>query len=836
MHPLDSGFSRRELLGAGFAAQLPAAKRPKIAAVVTEYRKWSHAQHIVDRFLDGYGWDNRHHRPQVDIVSLYVDQVGSNDLSRERATRFPSMKIYRTIPEALTLGGGSLAVDGVILIAEHGKYPVNEKGQTQYPRYEFFRQIVDVFRASGRSVPVFNDKHLSWKWEWAREMVETARNMGFPMLAGSCVPINFRIPDVDIPMGAEVEEAMFIGVGGIDSYDHHALEGLQSLVERRRGGETGVAAIHAIKGDAVWKAMRAGSFAAGGWDPELFEACLCRSHDLAQPRKGFNHILPSLDEIPGMVPKPVAYRIEYADGLRATMLLLTGLASPHHFAARIKGRKDPISIGFYLPGRGVKNGGTEAPFFNPLAWAIEQLFLTGKPLYPVERTLLTTGTAGAGVESLWLGQKRIETPHLSVRYQPPRQPFYWGARSFPPPSPDPGGRTVSAATPRKHLAIVATIWTYTSHSQHIGDRFIVGYPRGGRWHKPEMDVVSLWVDQKPEDDESAIRARQSGFTLYPTIAEALRCGGGKLAVDAVLIIGEHGKYPRNEKGQVLYPRYEFFQQVTEVFRKDGRVVPVFNDKHLSYSFEKAKKMVETSRELRFPMLAGSSVPVTWRLPSIELPIDCRIEDALMVGTGGSDAHDFHALEGLQCMVERRRGGETGVKRVQLIEGDAVWAAGRAGVWSERLLEAALSCATSFRGMSVEDGRTQDLVRNGQLPVLVPAPAAYVIEYRDGLRATLLWLNGAISNFLFAGRVNGSIQSTQFFLGPGPNVTYSACLASGIEEMIRTGVAPYPVERTLLVSGMLERCLESKLRGGRRLQTPELEVRYRAPKRAQFGLG
>ena len=141
-----------------------------------------------------------------------------------------------------------------------------------------------------------------------------------------------------------------------------------------------------------------------------------------------------------------------------------------------------------------------------------------------------------------------------------------------------------------------------------------------------MKVVSLYVDQKPDGDQSAARAQ--GVRLrrsIPTIAEALRCGGSKLAVDAVLVIGEHGEYPRNEKGQELYPRYEFFKQCVEVFEKDGAAVPVFNDKHLSYSFEKARWMVDASQRLEFPMLAGSSLPVTWRLPDIELPLDCEIE-------------------------------------------------------------------------------------------------------------------------------------------------------------------------------------------------------------------
>ncbi len=193
-----------------------------------------------------------------------------------------------------------------------------------------------------------------------------------------------------------------------------------------------------------------------------------------------------------------------------------------------------------------------------------------------------------------------------------------------------------------------------------------------------MDIVSAYVDQKPAGDLSAERAKTFGLTVYPTIAQALRCGGDKLAVDAVLIVGEHGNYPHNAKGQILYPRYEFFKQCIEVFEHDGRAVPVYNDKHLSYSFRKAKEMVADSKRLGFPMLAGSSLPVTWRLPELELPMECEIEEALMVGCGSSDPMDYHALEAMQCMVERRRGGETGIKSVQLIEGDAVWQAERAG--------------------------------------------------------------------------------------------------------------------------------------------------------------
>jgi hypothetical protein len=385
----------------------------------------------------------------------------------------------------------------------------------------------------------------------------------------------------------------------------------------------------------------------------------------------------------------------------------------------------------------------------------------------------------------------------------------------------------------KRIAVVGTIYRYLTHVQHIADRFLVGYPVRGEWHRPEMKVVSLYIDQKPEGDLSGERAREFGFTVYPTIAEALRCGGDKLAVDGVLIIAEHGEYPRNEKGQVLYPRYEFFKQCADVFEKDGRSVPVYNDKHLSYSFEKAKWMVDASKRLGFPMLAGSSLPVTWRLPDLELPLGCEIEDALMVGVGGSDPMDYHALEAMQCMIERRKGGETGVRSVQLIQGDAVWKAGGEGRWSKELLRSALSRSDTPLGLTAQDSRTQDLAGNGELPKLVKDPWAYFIEHNDGLKTTLLMLNGALQDFNFAARVRGAgVRSCQFLLTPVPNVTYSACLVSKIEEMFETGRAPYPVERTLIVSGMLESCLTSRIQGHQRLETPHLNVRYHAPRESQ----
>jgi len=388
--------------------------RLKLAAVVTVYRKYSHAQHIVDRLLDGYGWNGAYHRRPLNLASLYVDQVGPDDLSQERAKRFPSMKIYPTIAEALTQGTGRLAVDGVVLVGEHGDYPRNEKGQTEYPRYQFFSQIVEVFRSSNRTVPVFNDKHLSWNWDWARTMYDTSRSLKFPFMAGSSLPVTWRIPSIEMPLRSRIREALCVCYGGVDSYDFHGLETIQCMVERRSGGEVGVRWLEAYRGERFWAAIKEGV-----WSPELMQAALCRSHTLTPARPGFNDILPTPDQMRELTKDPVAYTYEHSDGLRCTMLLMHGLLRDFNFAARLDDSAKIFSTQMYLP---MPDGRTTlASFFSPLVFQMERMFLTRKPPYPVERTLLTTGLTASGVESLYRKQTRIETPHLGIQYQPSRE-------------------------------------------------------------------------------------------------------------------------------------------------------------------------------------------------------------------------------------------------------------------------------------------------------------------------------------------------------------------------------------------------------------------------------
>ena len=389
------------------------SRRKRMAIVTTEWRYHCHAWHMAERFLVGYPTQGHWHEPKLEVVSAYVDQFPEKDLSRQRSEEF-GFPIYDSVAEALRCGGPELAVDAVLLIGEHGDYPKNEFGQTQYPRYELFKQVTDVYRADGRSAPVFNDKHLSWKWDWAREMVDLSEELGFALAAGSSLPGTWRMPSIEMPANAPVKEMMSVAIGGMDSYDFHALETIQCMAERRQGGETGVTAVQGLQGDAVWQAMAAGDWSKGGWDASLFEACLSRSQTLVQP-ESYSHRYPTQKQIQEWVKEPVAYRIEYVDGTRATMLLMNGLVGDFTFAARIGGQSAPLSTLFYLPP--VPN----VMYSAELMAKAEATFMTGKSPCPIERTLLTSGLTEACVQSASTNQQRMETPHLHITYPVPAE-------------------------------------------------------------------------------------------------------------------------------------------------------------------------------------------------------------------------------------------------------------------------------------------------------------------------------------------------------------------------------------------------------------------------------
>ncbi len=406
-------MNRREILAGGLgvaaAAQTSAqSSKKKVAAVVTMYtndgRLNTHANVIIGRLLDGYSPNGVFTEPRTRIVSMYTDQVPPADLSRGLAEKH-GFRICPTIQEALTLGGDDLAVDAVCFVGEHGQYPTNDRGQKLYPRYELMERIVEAFRRTGKIVPVFSDKHFSYSWLKAKAMYDWSRDLKFPLMAGSSIPLTVRTPEVEIPWGAELQGALMLGYGDLDAYGFHTLESMQCMVERRSGGETGIRSVEWLEGPAVWS-WRDG---AGRWSIPLLDAAFAQDPTHKEGRMEDN------------VKNPVAFLIEYKDGLKGVAYMINGQTSGWTFAAKLKGKAEPLATHFGQP-RGAANSRPLA-HFDGLVHCMEEMFVTGKPLYPVERTLLTTCALSILFESrVW--KKRIQTPELTIAYRAPREAYF----------------------------------------------------------------------------------------------------------------------------------------------------------------------------------------------------------------------------------------------------------------------------------------------------------------------------------------------------------------------------------------------------------------------------
>ncbi len=365
----------------------------RIAAIITEYRPNSHADVLIGKYLEGYNQDEMAPYPDSKIVSIFTEQVPKNDMSRALAKKY-NIPIFRTVVDALTLGGDKLAVDGVILIGEHGTYAENDKGQKLYPRFEMFLKITDVFRQYKKSVPVFNDKHLSYNWRQAKRIVEISKELKFPMFAGSTIPVSLRVPAIDTPYGVKQKYAVGVSFSGLDIYGFHLLDGLQAVVERRKGGETGVRAVQCLEGKDCWNFIDQNE-----WVKRLLDQALSHSETREE------------GDMRKLVPNPSVFIIDYNDGLKAAAFLLNGLVQDFTYAIDLEGQEKPFSTLMKL------QGGKPHYHFGCLVKHIETMFKTGKAPYPVERTMLSSGILDFALESRFLGYKKLETPELAkVRY------------------------------------------------------------------------------------------------------------------------------------------------------------------------------------------------------------------------------------------------------------------------------------------------------------------------------------------------------------------------------------------------------------------------------------
>ncbi|HUG81666.1 MAG TPA: hypothetical protein VML01_08380 [Bryobacterales bacterium] len=410
-------FSRRAMLGMSGAAALAGMaaggvshaqqKRPRIACVVTYWAApGSHADWIITKLLDGYWWKGAHVDSRVDVVSAYIHQLELSGLGRKvcAAKRIP---IFDKVSDALTLGGEELAVDGVVLVGEHGVYHDNLKGQTYYPRWWLYEQIIRVFEQSKRSVPVFNDKHLSNSWDEAKWMFDKSRELDFPLYGGSSIPFYYRKPEIEIDADTPIKTSVVVGGSRNDGGLFHAVDVLQCFVERRKGGETGIEAVQCIHGPEVWKWPERNP-----WAGNLLDAVEKR-----------------FDMKPGQFREtsrrgPSVTIVDYRDGTKAAVFAVRGAGWT--YAGDIEGQKDPTIISMLgWPGPYAQYHAANA--FEH--WLIEMM-LTRKEPYNAERLLLSTGIVSFNMESNWENGRysevgrRVETPFMNMSYRSTRGPQF----------------------------------------------------------------------------------------------------------------------------------------------------------------------------------------------------------------------------------------------------------------------------------------------------------------------------------------------------------------------------------------------------------------------------
>jgi hypothetical protein len=397
------------------------------------------------------------------------------------------------------------------------------------------------------------------------------------------------------------------------------------------------------------------------------------------------------------------------------------------------------------------------------------------------------------------GRLRLRVPSFLV-YGVLR--VYWDEATHPEPA------------PRRRVAALVTEYRHNSHADLIVSRLLQTDTLDGRGRKSPLELVSLYVDQRPANDTSRLLAASHGFRLSNSISDALTLGSDQLAVDGVLLIAEHGDYPRSPTTNIQYPKRRFWEETLAVFRNSRRVAPVFIDKHLADNWADAKYIYDTARELNVPLMAGSSVPVTWRRPARDVRRGEKLKEIVAITYHTTDAYGFHALEFAQSLAEQRHGGETGIESVRTLTGSAAWKAFEQPDFDRELFDHAWNRLT-------RPGCQPD-----ELPMFVQQPKLLIVKYVDGLRLRLLELNGAVGEWSAAWRYgNNTLDSCLFWTQEGRPAMHFAYLLDGIERMIRTGEPTWNVERTLLTSGALDALLISATEQSREVRTPYLLFRF-----------
>lgn len=371
------------------------------------------------------------------------------------------------------------------------------------------------------------------------------------------------------------------------------------------------------------------------------------------------------------------------------------------------------------------------------------------------------------------------------------------------------------------LAFLLEDFSSGSPAQHLVDRFLMGYARDGEFHKPGQREVSAYVMMTNEGGFDK-RAEDFGLRVASTAEQAVD------GADAVVVVSRKPGVMANDR----------LLRIALDRAPEGAACFVHGA--LSSNLALGREAVSVARSRKISLLAGSALNVAHRLPAVEVPAGTALSEALIVvqinqvmgpgqsgaGSGTLGGAEMNALEGLLPIIERRAGGESGIRSIRWMEGDDIWKAGDKGLWSRPLLAAALSRSNSPQGDPVLDGRTQDIFGLGLVRKLARQPVAWQLTHHDGLKTTILVLDGVVNDFNFAVRSsNGRTFSAQLFRAPPPVEQHYSLLMATIEDFLRGGASPWRVERNLLIAGLLENFRRPLARSGRVVETPDLALAY-----------
>lgn len=277
------------------------------------------------------------------------------------------------------------------------------------------------------------------------------------------------------------------------------------------------------------------------------------------------------------------------------------------------------------------------------------------------------------------------------------------------------------------IAFVVAEFALRAPAQQLLDRLLVGYPRDGEFHRPGFDRISIYLDTGAGNPQIERRAKDFGLIREPTLDRALA------DAEAIVIVWAGRGANANE----------------ELLRKTVQAAPkniaCFVHGAFANKTNSARELARLAVARGITLCAGTSTAVTYRLPDVDLKPGNRLSEALIVVQGTFPEAELDALEGLLPVVERRRGGEAGVKNLRYLQGDEVWRAGTERGWSRALLAAAISRSNTVQGDTLRDGRTQDIVGSGLIESLAQSPRGWLLEHRDGLRTSILVLDGAVAD-------------------------------------------------------------------------------------------